>query len=169
MVNFKRCLKHAFFPPKCWRKFFTKETLKAIETAVSQSETHHSGELRFAIENALHFKKVWRGITAQQRALEVFSRLRVWDTEENCGVLIYVLLAERSVHIIADRGINKCVNQTEWGNIVRNMQHSFKQGQFQKGAIIGIEQITALLTTHFPATAKHDNQLPDAPVIIDDD
>lgn len=169
MVNkMKRWFKNAFIPPWRWRMLFPKTTLKTIETAIQQSETQHSGELRFAIENALSSAQVWRGLSSHQRALEVFSKLRVWDTEENCGVLIYLLLAERKVHIIADRGINKRATQAEWDEIVRAMQNEFRLGHFEHGSLIGIEQITALLANHFPASIDKINQLPDAPVIVEE-
>jgi uncharacterized membrane protein len=162
----KRWFLHAFTPPWRQRQLFPKTTLKAIETAIQQSETTHSGELRFAIENALASRKVWRGVSSYQRALQLFSKLRVWDTEENSGVLIYLLLAERTVHIIADRGINKRVTQNEWDAIARAMQTEFCSGNFERGSVLGIEQITTLLASHFPATADNPNELPDAPIIV---
>lgn len=164
--KFKRWCTHTFIAPWRVRKLFPKATLKAIETAIQQSETQHSGELRFAIENSLSTRQILAGVSSRQRALEIFSNLRVWDTEENSGVLIYLLLAERTVHIIADRGINRLVAQSEWDAIVQAMQMEFKQGNFQAGSVLGIEQITALLAQHFPATADNPNELPDTPVII---
>lgn len=167
MVNkIKRWFLHAFTPPWRQRVLFPKATLKAIEMAIQQSETTHSGELRFVIENTLHSSQVWQGVSSQQRALALFSNLRIWDTEENSGVLIYLLLAERTVHIIADRGINKCVTQGEWDDIARAMQSEFRLGNFQGGSLIGIERITALLACHFPANADNPNELSNVPVII---
>ena len=167
MVNkLKRWFKHAVYPRWRWRVLFPNTTLNAIEMAIKHSETLHDGELRFAIENSLPTKQIWRGLSSRQRALEVFSKLRIWDTEENNGVLIYVLLAERSVHIVADRGINKRVTKAQWNDIVCTMLNEFRQDEFQRGALVGIEQITGLLAQHFPATAGHPNELPDKPVII---
>lgn len=167
MVNkIKRWFLHAFIPPWRQRVLFPKTTLKAIETAIAQSETTHSGELRFAIENALSSGQVWNDVSSQQRALELFAKFHVWDTEENSGVLIYLLLAERTVHIIADRGINKRVTQAEWDDIARAMQSEFRLGNFQRGSLLGIERITALLARHFPATTDNPNELPDAPIIV---
>jgi uncharacterized membrane protein len=162
----KRWFKHAFAPPWRQRVLFPKVTLTAIETAIQQSEMTHSGELRFVIENALSSGQVWRDVSSHERALELFSNLRVWDTEENSGVLIYLLLADRTVHIIADRGINQRVAQAKWDDIARAMQNEFGQGNFQRGSLIGIERITALLARHFPATADNPNELPDEPVIV---
>ena len=114
MVNIKRWFRHAFMPPWRWRMLFPKTALADIEKAVKHSEHQHSAELRFAVENALALGQVWRGVSARQRAIEVFSNLQVWDTEQNSGVLIYLLLADREVHIVADRGIAKRVEQVEW-------------------------------------------------------
>jgi len=162
----KRWLTHAFTPSWRQRVLFAKTTLKTIETAIQQSETKHDGELRFTIENTLTSQQIWHGISSHQRALELFAKLHVWDTEHNSGVLIYLLLAERTVHIIADRGINKRVTQTEWDEIARAMQNEFRLGNFQQGSLLGIERVTALLASHFPATGDKINELPDAPVIV---
>ncbi|MDO9107164.1 MAG: TPM domain-containing protein [Methylovulum sp.] len=166
MVNIKRCFIHTFMPPWRWRLAFSPATLKAIEQAVKSSETRHSGELRFAIENALAPASVWQGLTGRQRATEVFSNLHVWDTEENSGVLIYVLLADREVHIVADRGINRRVAASEWEAIAGSMQQAFKSGEFLRGSLAGIEAITSLLAAYFPATAINPNELADTPVIV---
>lgn len=164
--NFKRWCTHTFIAPWRVRKLFPNATLKTIEVAIQQSESQHSGELRFVIENSLTTRQIGVGLSSRQRAVEVFSNLRVWDTEENSGVLIYLLLAERTVQIIADRGINKKVAQSEWDSIVQAMQNQFRQGDFQAGSVTGIERITTLLAQHFPADADNPNELPDAPVIL---
>lgn len=166
MVNITRWLRHAFMPPWAWRLSFPTAVLNAIEKAVKQSEMQHRGELRFAIENSLAPGWVWHGLSSRQRAIQVFSNLRVWDTEENCGVLLYINLADRQVNIIADRAIAKSVTQKDWDNIAHAMQNAFKQGDFQQGALLGIEQTTSLLVQHFPATGVNENELPNRPVII---
>lgn len=162
----KRWCVHTFTTPWRWQKSFPQSTLTAIERAIQQSESQHSGELRFVVENSLAAQFIWQGLTSWQRALEVFSSLRVWDTEENCGVLIYLLLAERTVHIVADRGINKRVTQAQWDEIAQTMQTEFRLRHFQSGALMGIEAISSLLVSHFPATTHKINQLPDTPVIL---
>jgi uncharacterized membrane protein len=166
MVNIKRWLVHAFMPPWRWRAAFSKALLKEIETAIKQSERLHRGELRFAVENSLPSAWVWRGMQARGRALDVFSNLRVWDTEENSGVLIYLLLADREVHIIADRGIAKRVDQADWNAVAETMQTAFRRGDFRRGSLAGIERITGLLAAHFPANNDNPNELADRPVII---
>lgn len=166
MVNIKRWIRHVFMPPWRWRLLFPKALLAEIEKAVERSEHQHSGELRFAVENALELGKVWRGMTAQQRGLEVFSNLRVWDTEQNSGVLIYLLLADREVHIVADRGIARRVAQAEWDAVAEAMQQAFRQGDFRRGSVQGIERITRLLSAHFPPGADDRNELSNNPVIV---
>lgn len=166
MVNVKRWLTHALMPPWRWRLAFPESLLNEIESAVKQSERQHRGELRFAIENTLPSAGVWRDMAAYERALDVFSNLRVWDTEENSGVLIYLLLADHEVHIIADRGIAKRVDQSAWNEIAKTMQAAFRQGDFRRGSLAGIEKITALLATHFPANPDNRNELTDRPTII---
>lgn len=166
MVNIKRWFFHTFMPPWRWRLVFPAAVLKDIERAVKQSEHLHRGELRFAIENALAPTWVWRGMSARQRATEVFSNLRVWDTEENSGVLIYLLLADREVHIVADRGIARCVPQAEWDAVAQAMQKAFRLGDFRFGSLEGIERITTMLATHFPPGADNPNELSNKPVIV---
>lgn len=166
MVNVKRWICHAFMPPWRWRMLFPKTVLVDIEKAIKHSEHQHGGELRFAVENTLALGKVWRGMSARQRAIEVFSNLRVWDTEENSGVLIYLLLADREVHIVADRGITRRVAQTEWDAVADSMQKEFQRGDFLRGSLQGIECITMLLSAHFPPGADDRNELSNKPVIV---
>jgi len=166
MVNIKRWFRHAFMPPWRWRMLFSRTVLGDIGKAVKNSEYQHSGELRFAVENALALAQVCRGVSARQRAIEVFSNLRIWDTEQNSGVLIYVLLADREVHIVADRGIARCVAQAEWDAVAESMQKAYRSGDFLHGSVQGIERITMLLATHFPAGADNRNELSNKPVIV---
>ena len=166
MVKIKRWLTHVFMPSWRWRLAFPAAVLKDIEIAVKQSERQHRGELRFAVENALAPGWVWRGMSAHHRAKAVFSNLHVWDTEENSGVLIYLLLADKEVHIVADRGIARRVPQADWDAVAKNMQQAFRLGDFRRGSLEGIERITMMLATHFPPGEDHPNELPDKPVII---
>ncbi|MDP1862569.1 MAG: TPM domain-containing protein [Thiobacillus sp.] len=166
MVNIKRWFKHLFMPPWAWRRAFSQATLDAIEAAIRTSETTHSGEIRVAIENTLSASDVWLGITGRERAVEVFSNLRVWDTEHNSGVLVYLLLADHDIEIVADRGIAARVDAVAWETIAQTMEAAFRQGNFERGALAGIEQISALLTTHFPPTAANPNELANRPVVI---
>ncbi|MDD5181029.1 MAG: TPM domain-containing protein [Gallionellaceae bacterium] len=147
---------------------FPKRSMHAIEEAIRQSETRHMGELRFAVEAGLDWADLLAGTSSRKRALEVFSHLHVWDTERNSGVLIYLLLADRKVEIIADRGIHSCVGDAGWAAICRNMEKKFRAGEFEGGVLEGIAAITALLRQHFPAqdADSNSNELPDYPVTL---
>jgi uncharacterized membrane protein len=167
MVKIKRWLIHTFIPPWRWRLAFPAPLLNDIEAAIKQSEKLHRGELRFAIENALPPSRIWQNHSARQRAAEVFSNLRVWDTEENSGILVYVLLADREVQIIADRGIARMVHQLEWDAIAATMKTAFGESDFRRGSLEGIDKLTQLLARHFPPGGdRNPNELADKPVII---
>ncbi|MGA7180602.1 MAG: TPM domain-containing protein [Thiobacillaceae bacterium] len=161
-----RIFKHLFSHPWQLSSAFPRATLDAIESAIKTSETRHRGELRFVIETALPVHRVARGHTSHQQAIEVFSQLKVWDTEENIGVLIYVLLAEHKLEILADRGLMHKVDQHEWDAIAQTMQTAYRKGEFLEGSLAGIEAITRLLERHFPPEANKSNELPDRPLII---
>ncbi|WP_247410002.1 TPM domain-containing protein, partial [Bradyrhizobium sp. 23] len=126
----------------------------------------HSGQLRFVVEGALDGGPLFRNQPARERALDVFSQLRIWDTAHNNGVLIYLLLADRDVEIIADRGIDAKVGGERWESICRAMEVEFRSGQFERGVIGGIEAVSRELTKHFPSSGPHPNELPDAPVLM---
>lgn len=153
-------------PPWVVGRRFPAATLQTIEAAVAASEATHAGELRFAVEAALAPGPLLRGQSARERAVEVFSGLRVWDTEGNSGVLIYLLLADREVEIVADRGISARVPQAEWEAICRRMEERFRQGDFEAGALAAINEVSALLAAHFPAPARNPNELPDRPEVL---
>jgi len=138
----------------------------AIEQAIKASETTHSGELRFVVEGALDGMPLWRGQSARERAIDLFSQWRIWDTEHNNGVLIYVLLADRDVEIVADRGIHTRVGTREWEAICRAMEAAFKQADYAGGVVSGIRAVSQHLTKHFPATGAGRNELPDKPVVL---
>ncbi len=166
-MNFKRLFTHLFttrFPVK---RAFPKQALEHITEAVGKCENQHHGEIRVAIEPALHLPALWHNVSARQRALEVFAHLRVWDTEANSGVLIYLLWADRQVEIIADRGVNGKVGSQGFDEICKAMEKLFRQGHFEAGVIAGIERVSEELIKYFPRTGKEDkNELPDAPVML---
>ena len=165
-MKLRRIVKHLFAPHWIIARAFPRRTLAAIETAIRASEKTHDGELRFAVEAGLHLWPLLRGLSARQRAHEVFSGLRVWDTEHNSGVLIYVQLVDRSIEIVADRGINAKVDQHEWDAICHRMEAAFREKRFEHGALKAIEEITALLARHFPPRGAKPNELPDRPVVL---
>ena len=151
-----------------WRakQVFTPNVLDRIEQAIKQSETTHSGQVRFVVEGALDGAPLFRGQTARERALDIFGRLLIWDTEHNNGVLIYLLLADRDVEIIADRGIDAKVGSDGWENICRAMEADFRAGNFEAGVIKGIEAVSREIAKHFPPSGPHPNELPDQPVVM---
>ena len=151
-----------------WRvgRAFPADTLTAIGKAIEASEATHSGEIRFAVEGALHIEPLLRRQTARERAIDVFSQLRVWDTERNNGVLIYLLLADRDVEIVADRGIDAKVGAQEWERICRAMEAAFRRGDFHGGVICGIREVTRHLAEHFPPIDGDRDELPDKPVVL---
>jgi len=166
-VNFARILRHLFTGRLAVRRVFPLSSLVAIEQAIKQSEINHEGEVRFAVEAALNTLPLLRDQSARDRAVEVFSRLRVWDTEHNNGVLIYLLLADRDVEIIADRGINIKVGNEEWERICREMETAFRQGRFEPGVIAGISAVGCHLQKHFLAEREgRENELSDTPIIL---
>ena len=165
-MNVKRIVKHLFAPSWIIARAFPRRTLTAIENAIRSSEQAHDGELRFAVEAGLHPLPVLRGRTARQRAHEVFSDLRVWDTEHNCGVLIYVQLIDRRIEIVADRGINAKVPQLAWDAICRRMEAAFRENRYEGGVLTAIGEITALLAQHFPPRGDNPDELSDQPVIL---
>lgn len=149
------------------RRAFPKPALTAIEQAIKRMEALHRGELRFVVEAALSPGEIWDKKTARARAIDVFSTLRIWDTEHNNGVLIYLLMADHSVEIVADRGINAKVNAQEWEHITQTMEVEFRQARFESGAVRGIEAVGRCLAQYFPVlNGVPNNELGDQPVIL---
>ncbi|HKG99835.1 MAG TPA: TPM domain-containing protein [Bradyrhizobium sp.] len=165
-MGIKRIGKHLLEHQWRVRWIFPRKVLAEIEKAIKAGEASHSGQVRFVVEGALDGKPLFRNQSARERALDVFSRLRVWDTAHNNGVLIYLLLADRDVEIIADRGIDAKVGTDGWEKICKEMEAQFKAGNFERGVIAGIEAVSRQLTTHFPRRGAGENELPDAPVVL---
>jgi uncharacterized membrane protein len=165
-MKFQRVIKHLIAPHWIINRAFPRRTLDAIEASIRASEKTHDGELRFAVEAALHPLPLWHGQTPRHRAHEVFTALHVWDTAHNSGVLIYVQLVDRRIEIVADRGISAQVAQHEWDAICRRMEAAFRDARFEAGALGAIAEITALLARHFPPRGDKANELPDRPVVL---
>ncbi|MGH8174481.1 MAG: TPM domain-containing protein [Rhodanobacteraceae bacterium] len=148
-------------------KHFPPATLDAVQHAIAASEDGHLGEICFAVEGGLPIGAVFAGRKSRERAHDVFARLRVWDTDNNTGVLVYILLGDHAIEIVADRGIAARVGQDEWIAICELMQRDFKQGEYQRGAIAGVAAITEILVRHFPSDGKRNpDELPDRPVLL---
>ncbi|MGQ0751123.1 MAG: TPM domain-containing protein [Betaproteobacteria bacterium] len=165
-MNFRRILKHLVAPQWVVRRAFPPPVLARIESTITASEIHHRGEIRFVVEGGLDFMPLLQGITPRERALHVFAELRVWDTEENTGVLVYVQFIDHDIEIVADRGLNARVKQPEWDMVCQRMEEAFQAGRYEHGMLAGIERITALLTAHFPARRVNPDELPDKPVTL---
>ncbi len=148
------------------RRNFTAEVQARIEQCIREVEAKQAGEIRFAIETALDLPELWRDLPPRQRALEVFGQLGVWDTANNNGVLIYLLRADRSVEIVADRGIASRVLPAEWDAICREMEDHFKAGRFAEGSEAGIRGVGRLLAKHFPSDGGDRDELPNQPVLL---
>lgn len=166
MENVKRIVRHLLMTHWRVRRAFPEDALRAVEQSIAASESSHIGQLCFVVEGALSLSSLFTGISARDRAVEVFSQMRVWDTEHNNGVLIYLLLADRSVEIVADRGIHARVPQQEWDSICRQMEAAFRLAEYQRGVIAGIRAIGQHLERHFPIRERGENELQDKPVIL---
>lgn len=165
-MSMERIVRHLMATKWMVKRAFPGDTLIAIDKAIKASEATHRGEIRFAVEGALHIDPLLRGQTARERAIDVFSQLRIWDTEHNNGILIYLLLADRDVEIVADRGIHEKVGAQEWEGICRKMEAAFRQGDFEGGVVRGIQEVTQHLARHFPPIGDDRNELPDKPVVL---
>lgn len=165
-MNLKRIMRHLSSGSATVRRAFPPDTLDAIERAIRATETRHDGQIRFAVEAALDVAPLLAGQTARERAVEVFSGLRVWDTEHNNGVLIFLLLADRDVEIVADRGIHAKLGTEIWEAICREMEAAFRAGQFEAGMLAGIHAVGEHLARHFPARSGKPNEMPDRPVVL---
>jgi uncharacterized membrane protein len=165
-MNLKRIMRHLSAGRASVRSAFPPRTLEAIERTIRETEAQHDGQIRFVVEAALDLSPLLAGQTARERALEVFSELRVWDTEHNNGVLIYLLLADRDVEIVADRGIHVRLGKEVWETICRDMEAAFREGRFEAGVLAGIQAVGQHLARHFPARNGKPNEMPDKPVVL---
>ncbi len=165
-MNIQRIVKHLLATQGQIRRAFPRSTLADIERVIKASESEHTGEIRFVVEGGLDGFPLFRDQSARERALDLFSQLRVWDTQDNSGLLIYLLLADRAVEIVADRGISAKVGPHEWNKICREMEMAFKKSKYAVGVIGGVQAVTQHLVKHFPADGRSGNELPDKPLIL---
>jgi uncharacterized membrane protein len=165
-MSMRRLIPHLVYPDWWLKRVLRPDSLAHIEAAIGASEAHHHGEIRMVVEATLDLMPVWRGLTVRERALEVFGRERIWDTEASNGVLVYLLLAERDIEIVADRGYADKVTAEEWESICREMETEFRAGRFESGALKAIERIDALLREHFPLSGANPNEIDNALKIL---
>jgi uncharacterized membrane protein len=163
MGRLTRILKHRWNDEADIRRALDVAALARLEKRVVASETRHSGELRLCVEAGLPLSDLWRKATARQRAVAVFGELGVWDTEHNNGVLIYLLLAERAIEIVADRGLTRHVPQSHWDTLVAGMRAAFGAGHFEDGLVQAITAVETELLRHYPLAEgqANPNELPD--------
>ena len=161
-----RLIRHLCTTRWSTRVRFSQAVLDAIAQAIGECEDRHGGEIRFIVESALDLPELWRDMPPRQRALQLFGQFGVWDTAHNNGVLVYVLMADRDVEIVADRGIAQHVSQAEWQAVCRQMEAHFRAGRFREASVLGILGVGALLGKHFPGRRASDNELPNQPVLL---
>jgi len=167
LSKFQRLWRHLFAGAWSTRRCFPAAVLTDIEAATKRCESQHPGEIRFIVEAGLPVGDVLAGLTPRARAVELFARYGVWDTEHNNGVLIYVLLADRDVEIVADRGVaGGRVPQSEWENCCRIMETHYGAGRFSQGSVAGIEAVSTVLAKYPPERPDFGNELPDAPTVL---
>lgn len=168
MGRLSRLLKHRLWDEADARRALPESALERLRQRVAASESQHSGEIRVCVEASLPLSYLWRQASARERALAMFGKLRVWDTEHNNGVLIYLLLVEHRIEIIADRGLTKRVGAAAWNALLDHMRASFRHGEFEAGLSHAVDEVGELLIQHFPLQAGelNPNELPDAPALL---
>ena len=179
MINkLKTIVRHLWLDADDTHRAIPRDMLKRLAQRVATSERRHSGEVRICVEGALPASYVWRldsnnsiGDLSRQRAVMMFGKLRVWDTEHNNGVLIYLLLAEHAIEIVADRGLTKHVSTAQWQEMVSHMSAAFKASRYEEGLTEALAEISAVLMRYFaidgaPGAAINPNELPDNPLLM---
>ena len=167
MNRWLRIVKHRWHDESDARRALGREALDRLRQRIAASERTHGGEIRVCIEAGLPLSYLWRGASARERALAMFGKLGVWDTEFNNGVLIYLLLAEHRIEIVADRGLSRRVDAALWQSLADRMAAAFRAGRFEDGLGEAIDAVSAALHAHFPLAAgeRNPNELPDEPVL----
>jgi hypothetical protein len=164
--RFKRQWRHWMTTAAQGRKMFPPESLARIGAAITAGEQRHRGELRLIVENSMPSDLIWDDVSNRARAVALFAEFGVWDTQDNCGVLIYVNLAEHKVDIVVDRGIGQKIDAVTWQQVCRTMTQGFARGEFLDSTLAAVEQVNALLAAHFPSTGPRSNELPDQPIVL---
>jgi uncharacterized membrane protein len=158
--------RHLLTTPLTLRRAFPPETLAAINEAVAAGERRHGAEVRVAVEAAFGLRQLWQRVTPRERAVDVFSQLRMWDTAANNGVLVYILLAEHDIEIVADRAFSGRVPPTAWTDICRDLAAAFRAGDYRDGVVGAVERVHGLAAPLFPPAGPGENELPDTTVVL---
>lgn len=162
----KRQWRHWMSTTSKGKQAFSDETLAQLGQAITAGEQRHRGEVRLIVEHSMPSEAIWQDLSSRQRAIGLFAEHGVWDTEDNCGVLIYVNLAEHKVEIVVDRAIGRQIDNSTWQAICRTMTQGFARGEFRASTLAAIEQVNTLLAQHFPAQGQRSNELPDHPIVL---
>ena len=165
-MQLKRLFRHLLLPHWWMLRAFPQQLLRRVEEAIAASESAHGGELRVVVEANLPLPDLLHGRSTRARAIELFSQLRVWDTEHNSGVLVYLQLIDRRVEIVADRGINARLGQAFWDGVCRRLETAFRAGDFAGGTLSALSTITLALREHFAAVDENPDELPNAPLVL---
>ncbi|MBE7367052.1 TPM domain-containing protein [Ramlibacter pallidus] len=167
LQRLQRILRHRWLDDATTRRAIPPALADKLAQHVAESERRHTGEVRIYVEAGLPLGYLWRDAVPRERAIAMFGKLGVWDTEQNNGVLIYLLLAEHAIEVVADRGLSRHVRPEQWQEVVQHMRDAFRAGQYEQGLLRAVDEVTALLVQHFPAApgAHNANELPDTPIL----
>lgn len=161
----RRFARHIFSPSV--RRTFPPATLQAITQAIAAGEQRHGAQVMFAVEADLPLHALWRSVTPRAAAERAFAHLRTWDTAGNNGVLIYLLMADHAIEIVADRGLHGRVDDTQWQQICAHLRDGLRGSDPARALVAAIDEVSALLAGHFPpSTRSEDDALPDSPQIL---
>jgi hypothetical protein len=160
-----RILRHRWWDERDVARLLPPSSLDRLQAQIAASEQGHTGEIRVCVEGGLPLSYLWRDASPRERAVAMFGKLRVWDTEANNGVLIYLLLAERVIELVADRGIARRVPAAQWQAVVAELRAPLQSARAEEGLSRAITRVDALLRAHFPRNAGSGdrNELPDRP------
>ena len=163
----QRIWRHRWTDESDLRRALPADLLERLRQRVADGEQRHEGQVRIHAEAGLPWSYLWRDATPRERAVTLFGKLRVWDTERNNGVLVYLLLAEHAIEIVADRGLARRIDEAHWRELVQRMGQAFREGRFEDGLALAVDDVSALLAQHFPRADQRPlaNELPDTPTL----
>lgn len=165
-LTVKRIFRHLLTTQRNARRAFPEATLKAIQQRIAEGEVTHRAEVRMIVEAALSLPAVLNGLSSRNRAQELFNHYRIWDTEENVGVLLYVNIADHKVEIVVDRAVGRAIKAADWQTVCKTMTKEFANGAFHDSTLAALEQMNGLLTRHFPDQNGKKNELSDKPLVL---
>lgn len=165
-ARLRRVLGHLFCDQLALRRAFSADALERIERAIAEGEARHAAEIRMAIEDSLDLRRLWSDQSPRERALEVFGALRVWDTEGNNGVLIYVELADHAVEIVADRAAARAIPEERWQELAAGLAAAYRRGEYLQGTLESLARLQPLLEAAFPPGGRNPDELPNRPVVL---